>query len=94
LSEVTRRPGEAKTGNGCGGNWKNGALSNNVRGWPLGGTGAAWKHGDPVVTMVRLRWRGKLRRVDAPEGMIIGSFLRVSMGAENRLRTVDWNCGG
>jgi len=72
LSEVTWKPREIRTGNGRGGTWKKGALSNNVRGWPLGGTGEAWKHGDLVVTMVRLRWGGKLRRVDAPEGMIIG----------------------
>jgi len=71
LSEVTWTPEEVKAGNGVGGKWKKGALSNSVRGWLFGGTGKAWQHGGLVVTMARLRWRGKLRRVDAPEGMII-----------------------
>jgi len=94
LSEVTWKPGEAKAGNGHGGTWKKGAPSNNVRGWPLGGTGRLWQHSGLVVTMVRRRWRGKLRRVDAPEGMIIDSFLRTSAGAGSRLRMTDWNSGG
>jgi hypothetical protein len=71
-------PAKAKTGNGSGGNWKIGAPSNNVKGWPFGGIGEAWQHVDLVVTVVQLRWRGKLRRVDAPEGMIMESFLQTS----------------
>ena len=34
----------------------------------------AWKHGTRVVTLARLSQRGKLRRVDAPEGMILVHF--------------------
>jgi len=51
----------------------------------------AWQHGTRVVTLARLGQRGRLRRVDAPEGMIFGSFLRVLVGAERRLRMVNRN---
>jgi hypothetical protein len=86
-------PAKAKTGNGSGGNWKIGAPSNNVKGWPFGGIGEAWQHVDLVVTVVQLRWRGKLRRVDAPEGMIMESFLQASTRAGSRLRMMDWKRG-